>query len=144
MIYILAHPEARSGAMEAVKNAPDGYVVRIEPLKRSGEQNAKFHAICSDLAKTAKWAGKQRTAAQWKVLLVSGHAMATGEGADIVPGLENEFVNIRESTALMTKKRGSSLIEYSQAFLSQYVTIPPQDNPTIAPCASMSTTTSTG
>ena len=77
----------------------------------------KFHAICSDLASSKiQWAGKNRTAAEWKVLLVSGHAVATKEGSEIVPGLESEFVNIRESTALMSKKRGSSLIEYSIAF----------------------------
>lgn len=32
--------------------------------------------------------------------------------------LEGEFVNIRESTALMSKRRGSSLIEYSEAFIA--------------------------
>lgn len=89
----------------------------VQPEARTGEQNAKFHAICSDLAKSGlPWAGKARTAAQWKVLLVSGHAVATKAEFDLVPGLENEFVNLRESTALMSKKRGSSLIEYSVAF----------------------------
>ena len=62
------------------------------------------------------WAGKRRSTAQWKVLLVSGHAVATKEGAEMVPGIEGEFVNLRESTAAMTKKRGSSLIEYTVAF----------------------------
>ena len=79
--------------------------------------NAKFHAICSDLAKsTIEWAGKKRTSSEWKVLLVSGHAVATKEGSEMIPGLEGEFVNVRESTALMSKKRGSSLIEYATAF----------------------------
>jgi hypothetical protein len=49
-------------------------------------------------------------------LLVSGHATATKEGSEILPGLEGEFVNIRESTALMSKKRGASLIEYTLAY----------------------------
>jgi hypothetical protein len=65
-----------------------------------------------------EWAGKPRDASAWKVLLVSGHAIATKETAEIVPGLEGEFVNIRESTALMSKSRGSSLIDYSEAFLA--------------------------
>jgi len=117
MIFRLVHQTARDRAVEAVRNAPDEYEVRIKPPTRNGEQNAKFHAICGDLAKSGiKWAGKTRTADQWKVLLVSGHAMATKEGAEIVPGFEGEFVNIRESTALMSKARGSSLIEYSIAF----------------------------
>ena len=116
-VFCLAHAEARRRAMSAVAEAPDGYRVTIDPPKRNGEQNAKFHAICSDIARSGvKWAGKPRTAPQWKVLLVSGHAVATKEGADMIPGLEGEYVNIRESTALMSVKRSSSLIEYALAF----------------------------
>lgn len=101
--------------------APDGTVVQFKGPNRSLEQNAHFHAICSDLAKSpVEWAGKRRIASAWKVLLVSGHSVATKEGADIVPGLEGEFVNIRESTAAMSKKRGASLIEYSLAFCAMH------------------------
>lgn len=92
-------------------------VVSVKPEKRTPDQNAKFHALCDDVAKSgAQWAGKRRDAAQWKVLLVSGHAVATKEGSDMVPGIEGEFVNLRESTAAMSKARGSSLIEYVLAF----------------------------
>lgn len=85
--------------------------------KRTTPQNAKFHAITTDLQRSRlTWAGKPRDARQWKSLLISGHAVATSEGAEIVPGLENEFINIRESSALMSIERGSSLIEYSIAF----------------------------
>ena len=119
-LFVLAHLEARKRAAKAVAEAPEGYRVCIEPPKRNGEQNAKFHAICSDIAKSGvEWAGKRRTAEQWKVLLVSGHAQATKEGAEMVPGLEGEFVNLRESTALMSVKRSSSLIEYAQAYLAE-------------------------
>jgi hypothetical protein len=119
-IFIFAHQTARSLAIEACKAAPDGYVCEIKAPTRNLEQNAKFHALCSDLAKSGiQWAGKERTAAQWKVLMVSGHAIATGEGAELIKGIEGEFVNIRESTALMSKKRGASLIEYVEAFLAQ-------------------------
>lgn len=115
--FIMAHKTARNRALDAVKNAPEGWQVILKPSTRTTEQNAKFHALCSDIAKSGmKWAGKERNAAQWKVLLVSGHAIATNEGAEIVPGIESEFVNLRESTALMSKKRGASLIEYTLAF----------------------------
>jgi len=118
-LFILAHDIARKGAMRAVADAPEGFRVTVEPPKRNAEQNAKFHAICSDLAKSGHpWAGKARNAAQWKVLLVSGHAKATNEEFDMVPGLEGEFVNLRESTALMSVRRSSSLIEYAQAYLA--------------------------
>jgi hypothetical protein len=42
--------------------------------------------------------------------------MATKQGAEMVPGIEGEFVNLRESTARMSKARSSSLIEYTLAF----------------------------
>lgn len=117
-ILRLVSNAVRQRAIDAIWGAPDEAVVTIAEPTRNAEQNAKFHALCSDLAKSGvEWAGKPRTAAQWKVLMVSGHAVATKEGAEIIPGVEGEFVNIRESTALMSKRRGSSLIEYTVAFL---------------------------
>jgi hypothetical protein len=93
----------------------------VRPQRRSLDQNAKFHALCEDAARAGlAWAGKPRSAAEWKVLFVSGHAAATNLGAEIVAGLEGEFVNIRESTAAMDKARGSSLIEYTVAYLAQH------------------------
>jgi hypothetical protein len=119
-LFILAHDLARQGAIRAVQEAPAGYSVSIAEPKRNLEQNARFHAMCSDFARSGiAWAGKPRTADQWKVLLVSGHAVATKEGAEMVPGLEGEFVNVRESTALMSIRRSSSLIEYTRAMGDQ-------------------------
>lgn len=87
--------------------------------RRSSEQNRKFHAICRDFARArVKWAGKERGEHEWKVLLVSGHTVATGGQTEVVAGLEGEFIQIRESTARMTKSRGSSLIEYAIAHAS--------------------------
>lgn len=120
-VFRLVHQEARRRAMACVADAPDGYHVEVKPATRTLDQNAKFHAICSDIGKSGVlWAGKPRTAAQWKVLLVSGHAAATREGSEMVPGLEGEYVNLRESTALMSKKRSASLIEYTLAFCAMH------------------------
>lgn len=119
--FNLVHDLARQRALEAVKNAPAGFSVTVAEPRRSGDQNAIFHALCNDIARSGlKWMGKPRTADAWKVLLVSGHAVATKEGAEIVPGIEGEFVNVRESTASMTKARGSSLIEYTMAFAASH------------------------
>jgi hypothetical protein len=117
--FHLVHAQARQRAIDCVRDAPEGYVVKVSEPTRNLEQNAKFHALCADAARMGlEWAGKPRSAAEWKVLFVSGHAVATGQGADIVPGLEGEFVNIRESTARMSKARSSSLIEYAQAWIA--------------------------
>ena len=116
-LFILGNATARGNAVSAVHLAPDGYQIRISEPKRNLEQSARFHAICADLAKNGnKWAGKPRNAEEWKVLLISGHTVATKGEVEIRPGLENEFVNIRESTAHMKKPRMTSLIEYAEAF----------------------------
>ena len=87
--------------------------------RRTNEQNRKFHAICRDFGRARiKFAGKERDEHDWKVLLISGHSVASGNGAEVIAGLEGEFVSIRESSARMTKARGSSLIEYALAYAS--------------------------
>jgi hypothetical protein len=115
--FILINARVRRNALEAIRYAPEGYTVTIAPATRSLDQNAKFHALCADLAASPlEWAGKRRHADEWKVLLVSGHTKATQGEVEFVPGIEGEFVNVRESTARMSVARASSLIEYTVAF----------------------------
>lgn len=107
-------------------------VLELKEETRKDSQNRKFHAICGDLARSQfPWMGKPRTAVQWKVLLVSGHAVATKEETELIPGLEGEFINVRESTALMTVRRGASLIEYAMAFCAMH-RIPTLDDEEVA------------
>lgn len=115
--FILRSPQIVRNAVEAVINAPEGWTVTVSPPKRSLDQNAHFHALCHDIAKSGmEWAGKKRTESDWKALLVSAHSVATKDHGEVIPGLEGEFVSIRESTASMSKARASSLIEYTIAF----------------------------
>jgi hypothetical protein len=116
--FRLVHKSARDRAIEAIRNAPDGWVCIVQEPTRSLDANAKLHALLQEL-NGQEWAGKPRTMEQWKLLMVSAHAVATGRGADVVPGLEGEFVNLRESTAKMSVSRCSSLIEYIQAWVAQ-------------------------
>lgn len=90
--------------------------IRITDYKRNLDQNAKFHAMLADIARQVQWCGKWLKPEQWKVLLISGHAVATKQEADVLPGLEGEYVNIRESSAQMSVKRMASLIEYTTAW----------------------------
>ncbi|WP_144156533.1 recombination protein NinB [Paraburkholderia sp. BCC1885] len=115
-LFRLTHPTARQMASRACINAPDGFVVEIKPATRSIDQNAKLHAMFADVARQSALHGRKLTADQWKVIFISGHAVATGLGADLLPGIEGEFVNIRESSARMGVKRMASLIEYMLAW----------------------------
>lgn len=102
------------------KLLPSGPVqISVGKPRRTDDHSARFHAMCGEVAKQAQFMGRKLTKDQWKVLFISGHAMATGLQADIVPGLEGEFVNIREKTSTMTSSRISSLIEYVSAWCAE-------------------------
>ena len=94
-------------------------VLEVRPETRSDQQNRLLHALFADVARQAEWMGKKRTALEWKLLFVSGHAVATKQGADLVPGLEGEFLNLRESTARMSKARMASLLDYVMAWCAE-------------------------
>lgn len=113
-------PDKREIAVNAVSKAPDGLIMILKDSTRSLDQNAKFHALCNDASKTMTYMGRVLKTDQWKVLFISGHAIATGIGADMIPGLEGEFVNLRESSAQMGVNRMASLIEYTQAYIDSY------------------------
>ena len=104
---------------EKVANLPEGYDIKAAPRNRTLDQNAMLHAMFGELAKKTRYMGRQLTLNQWKTLMISGHAMATGLGADLIPGIEGEFVNIRESSAQMTVARMTSLIEYVHAWAAE-------------------------
>ena len=123
--FRLVHDTARHGAIAAVKAAPQGHVVVVRPANRSLDQNAKFHAAVSDIAKARpEWAGVRMDADDWKALLILSHAIATGgsEGQlRMVPDLEGKgFVQLRESSARMSKERSTSLIEYVLAWAATH------------------------
>jgi hypothetical protein len=119
--FRLVNDRVRANALRAVADAPADYVVSIGPRKRSSDQNAMFHAICADLAASPlTFAGKRRSMLTWKSLLVSGHAVATGEDGEVIPGIESEFVAIRESSANMSVRRAASLITYALAFCDMH------------------------
>lgn len=112
--------EAAWGYAKPLLLAEHRLVLEVRPENRTLDQNAHFHALCGDIARSGiEWFGKPRKAEEWKVLLVSGHAKATKQEADVVPGIEGELVNLRESTARMSRQRASSLIEYTLAFCAE-------------------------
>lgn len=115
-VYILNSPLIRRNAQREICMAPDSWMVTLQPRTRSGDQNAMLHALFSEIAKQATWMRRKLTATQWKVLFISGHAQATGLGADMIPGLEAEFVNVREASSTMSVARMTSLIEYVLAW----------------------------
>lgn len=116
-------PATRREAVEAVSAVPAGWLVHLRPPMMNSGQRKRLNAICSDIAKSGtRWGGASRKPSEWRLLLVSAHATATaGENfgefaAEVIYGLEGELVNLRETTAEMSRARGASLIEYATAW----------------------------
>lgn len=114
---ILRGDVQRAYAKRLIDDAPVNAVVTVKDPTRTPDQNAMFHAICGDMAKSGhEFYGKPRSLEEWKALLISGHAVATKQGGEVIPGIEGEFVAIRESSAKMSVRRAASLITYTIAY----------------------------
>lgn len=111
-VTLILHDGTRVEAAQAFVDAPDGYVFSLKPATRTIRQNAFLHALFGLIAKQREWYGRRLNAYQWKNLMISAHAVAVGAGVDMVPGIEGEFVNVRESSANMGVGRMNSLLEY--------------------------------
>jgi hypothetical protein len=122
--FILRNDAIRHNAIAAINAllVGDGIapmVVEIKPLTRTLEHSARLHAMFGELSKKAQWQGEWLQPEQWKVLMISGHSIATGEPVKLTLGVEKELVNIRESSATMSGKRMASLIEYIACYAAE-------------------------
>ena len=118
--FFLRSNQVRLNCIEFIKELPTDdkrpFVVKIQPMTRSLEQNSKLHALLSDISKQCEFNGQKRDIDTWKIIMVSAHKIATGGKAEMVIGLEGEVINLRESTAQMSVQRLASLIEYIQSW----------------------------
>lgn len=115
MYKIISH-DVRLEVCRQIMATDFGKVCIIQDPTRTLEANAKLHAMLEDISKQCKYMDKPRTLDFWKALFVSGWMVATGQETENAPGLEGEYFILRESTATMSGKRLSSLIEYINAW----------------------------
>lgn len=90
--------------------------------KRSLEQNAKFHALCGDLAKQMPWAGQHIDTEGWKRLLVDAWARAEKKSpGQIVPSLDGlSVVALGIQTRRLPVGDMSDLIEFATAYAGDH------------------------
>lgn len=120
MIFRLVHATARQRAQEAVKSAPDGYVVRISEPSRTLEQNDALHAILTDISKSWQWAGMWLTVEEWKRLMVAAWMRATGRNVRLVPALDGQgFDALYQRTSKLGKAEMSELLDFVQAWAAE-------------------------
>ncbi|HHF6640451.1 TPA: recombination protein NinB, partial [Haemophilus influenzae] len=70
--FFLRDQRIKNNCLDLIKELPtddkNPLVVKIQPITRNLEQNAKFHAMCQDVANQAEFMGRKLTMEQWKVL----------------------------------------------------------------------------
>jgi hypothetical protein len=94
-------------------SAPDGYIVTIQPPKRSLEQNTKMWAMLADLSKQVVWYGLKLSNEDWKDVLSS----SLRKEIRTVPNVEgNGLVVLGMRTSKMSVRMMNDLIEYMYWF----------------------------
>ena len=123
MIYILAHSTARERAAQAVKDAPDGYVVEVREPKRSRDQNDMLHALLTEVGGQIgwKWQGFAIDLDDLKSIFVAAYRKVDGRNARVLPGVEGEPVLMGWRTRDMTKREMGDLITMVQAWQANNV-----------------------
>jgi hypothetical protein len=100
------------------KSAPYGIEVLFRERSRTADQNDKMWAMLSDVAKQLDWHGSKLTAAQWKLIFLSGLHRDAGvvpdySGTGVIP------LNISSSSAL-TVRQMTDLIELIYAYGAEH------------------------
>jgi len=115
-IYFLVHDEARKRAMEDVRTAPEGEVVRIGEATRSLEANAAQWPILAAFSKQKQWPvnGKLETltADEWKHVL---SAAFEKENVRLAQGLDGGVVMLGGRTSKFGKKKFSDWLDFLNA-----------------------------
>jgi hypothetical protein len=105
--FTLISPRVRQNALEAVRSAPDGWLVTIKEPKRSLEANAKMWAMLSDVA-NARPEGRQWTPETWKSAFLHslGHQVRFAEGLDgsgpFPMGFSSSALTVKQMADLIT------------------------------------------
>jgi hypothetical protein len=102
--------------MAYLADAPDGYVVSITPPTRNSEQNARCHAMLTDIARQADHFGRKWPAGIWKRLTVAAFMREANEQPLMIPALDGVGVDvIYEKTSTMSVRQMANYITWLRA-----------------------------
>jgi hypothetical protein len=119
-VFRLINRREKDRAVRFVLNAPDNAVCTFTRAdKRTLEQNAKLHALCTDVAGQVAWQGKKRDVEAWKDIFTAALRSAKNE-LDVVPGINGGFVLLGMHTSEMSKGECAELIELVLAFGAEH------------------------
>ena len=119
------HQQAREGAAHYIlREAPDGWVVRISPPQKTIEQEDKYHAMIGDIAKQSDYAGQRWVKDDMKRLLVdefaeemrsAGHPLH--HDSRVVPSEDGlRVIQLGIQTSLFSVSEAASFIDFLYAW----------------------------
>lgn len=102
-------------AIEHIRHAEKDSRFELAPPVRSLPQNARLHALLTNVRKLAQAQGMDYTIDQWKALFLH----AAGFTTEFLPGLEGGWIPYRPSTASMGKAALGELMDFIEAWTAQ-------------------------
>lgn len=116
-IYRLVHAQARTLALQAVKDAPDGYIVEIKEATRSLEQNSAQFPYLAGFSEQLKWPVNGELVKldpmEWKDILTCAFEGETNPR--LAMGFNGGIVMLGKRTSKYGKKRFSEWYEWLMA-----------------------------
>jgi len=112
---VLYGPRSRKDAHDWIDRAPDNARVTIAGPKRSVDQNAKLHAMLTEVAMQAEWGGKRRSVEDWKDIFTAA-LRSEQKGLDVVPGINGGFVLLGLHTSSLSVAEFGDLITLVEMF----------------------------
>ena len=116
MRFILAHDVARQRAAEAVKSAPDGYVVTLAEPTRNADQNALMWVYLQAFSDQLQWpvngSMTRLTPEEWKEILSAAYRQYRPR---VAAGLDGGMVMLGMRTSRMGKREFAEFMDFIQA-----------------------------
>ena len=117
--YRLCNPVQAKPLIDAIWRNAKGWlmgngsplVVTLRQETRSLAQNARLWAMLGDISEQVVWHGRKLSPESWKCIFSASLAKQ-----DVVPGLNNDFVVLGQSTSKMTKAEMCDLQTLMEAF----------------------------
>ena len=115
MLYVM--PIGRASALAAVANAPDGWRVKVEPPRRTLDQNAAIHPEVKAIAVDAARQTDEESLRVLRYLLLEQWRNETGRPQMFERSLDGmRFVDVRKGTSELDKPDCSEFIEWLRAW----------------------------
>lgn len=105
---VLWNDEIRAKAIDWIKRAPKETRLTFQGPRRTLPQNAKMHAMLTDIATQLVWHGVKLTPDDWKLMMLDG----LKRELRLVPNINGDgFVNLGRSSSDLTVDEMTNLIE---------------------------------